>query len=200
MRDAGASVELVYVKRLDIKPCTGELSCWRSKKGKCYIKDDMQQLYSKLRRADILVLATPVYIPLPGEMQNFINRLVALMDPVEVMRAGRTRVRFHNDVGINKVVLVSTSGWWEKANFRTVIRIAKEIAEDASVEFSGAIIRPHSDLWGEDEGRTMEVLEAVKQAGYHLVKTGNIPDALIRKISQPLISRKERIRRLKEKQ
>jgi len=40
----------------------------------------------------------------------------------------------------------------------------------------------------------------VKQLDTILVKTGNIPDALIRKISQPLISRKDRIRRLKEKQ
>ena len=133
-------------------------------------------------------------------MQNFLNRLVSLMDPEEVMRDGRTRIRFKGDVGISKVVLVSTSGWWEKGNFRTVVRIAKEIAEDASVEFSGALIRPHSSLWGEDEGRTKEVLKAVRQAGYQLVKDGKISDVLLKTISQPLISRKERIRRLKNRQ
>ena len=192
MREAGAEVDLSYVKRLEIKPCTGELSCWGKRPGECYIKDDMQTLYEKLRKADILVLATPVYVPLPGEMQNFMNRLVPLLEPEEVMRAGRTRARFRRDVCISKIVLVSTSGWWEKGNFGTVVRIAKEFAEDASVEFAGALLRPHSQLWGKDEKRTSEVLQALKQAGHQLVKDGMISKETLRAVSQPLISERER--------
>ena len=74
MTDAGAGVELFYASRLDVEPCTGEFHCWYEKPGECYIKDDMELLYPELREAEILVLATPVYIPLPGEMQNVINR------------------------------------------------------------------------------------------------------------------------------
>jgi len=79
MKEAGASVELFYVKRLNIRPYVGDFHCWNVKPGECVIFDDMQMLYPKLRSADILVLATPVYIPLPGEMQNFINRLCPLI-------------------------------------------------------------------------------------------------------------------------
>jgi multimeric flavodoxin WrbA len=75
MREAGASVELFYAKQLDVKPCTGELRCLREKPGQCYIDDSMQSLYPRLRDADILVLATPIYNPLPEEMQNLLNRL-----------------------------------------------------------------------------------------------------------------------------
>lgn len=195
MKEAGASVELFYVNRLKVKPCTGELYCWREKPGKCYISDDMKLLYPKLRKADILVLATPVYVPLPGEMQNFMNRLVPLLKPILVMRAGRTRARFRQDVKISKIVLVSTSGWWEKGNFGTVLRIAKEFAQDASVEFAGALLRPHSGFLGENKEKTRNVLEAAKQAGYQLVKEGRMSNETLEIVSQPLISEEERMRR-----
>jgi hypothetical protein len=68
MKKAGATVGLFYARRLNVKPCDGEFYCWNKKPGECYIDDGMQSLYPKLREADIIVLATPVYIPLPGEM------------------------------------------------------------------------------------------------------------------------------------
>ena len=81
MKDEGASVELVYVKDCKIEPCRGEFHCWYTKPGECIIKDGMQELYQKLRASDILVIATPVYIPLPGEMQNFLNRFALSSSP-----------------------------------------------------------------------------------------------------------------------
>jgi hypothetical protein len=164
MTDAGSDVELFYTSRLKVKPCTcGEMYCWYKKPGECCIKDDMQLLYPKLREADILVLATPVYIPLPGGMQDII-----------------------------------TGGWWEKGNFGTVVRIAEEFAEDASVEFAGAVLRPHAFLMKEQGQLTEEggaVLNAVKRAGYELVNDGVVGEETLETISRPLISEDELRRR-----
>ncbi len=91
--------------------------CWYKTVGQCIFKDDMQILYPKFRDADILVLAIPVYIPLPGEMQNLINRLCPIIEPAFEFCRGRTRVRFSQEVRISKIVLVSTCGWWEMGNF-----------------------------------------------------------------------------------
>jgi len=198
MADAGADVELFYVGRLKIKPCAcGEMYCWYKKPGECCIKDDMQLLYPKLREADILVLATPVYIPLPGGMQNLINRLCPLIQPLLETREGRTRARFHKDVAIHKIVLVATGGWWEKGNFGTVVRIAKELAEDASVEFAGAVLRPHAFLM-KKKGQTTEggeaVLNAAKRAGYELLQEGRMDEETLERVSRPLISQ-EALRR-----
>jgi len=201
--DAGSEVELFYASRLKVKPCAcGGMYCWRKKPGECCIKDDMQLLYPKLREADILVLATPVYIPLPGDMQNIINRLCPLLGPFREFREGRTRARFRKDVGIRKIVLVSTSGWWEKANFKTVVRITKELAEDASVEFAGAVLRPHASLMKEKGRLTKDgeaVLNTVKRAGYELVKEGGMNKETLETVSRPLISEKELRRRYKDK-
>ncbi len=111
MREADALVGLFYLERLEIKPCMGDFHCWREKPGQCVQSDDMDTLYPKLREADILIFATPVYVPLPGQMQDFMNRLCPLLEPIVAIPEGRTRVRFHDNVAIRKIVLVSTCGW-----------------------------------------------------------------------------------------
>jgi len=192
MIDAGSDVELFYARRLKVKPCTcGEMYCWYKKAGECCIKDDMQLLYPKLREAYILIFATPVYIPLPGEMQNIINRLCPLVEPFLETCQGRTRARFHKQVKIRKIVLVSTGGWWEKANFETVVRITEEFARDVSVEFAGAVLRPHAFLMKEKGKLTKDgeaILNAVKRAGYELVKEGGMNKETLETVSRPLIS------------
>ena len=199
MMDAGSDIELFYASRLKVKPCAcGEMYCWRKKPGECCIKDDMQLLYPKLREADILILATPVYIPLPGEMQNFINRLCPLINPILENHEGRTRARFHKQVKIRKIVLVSTGGWWEKANFETVVRITEELAKVASVEFAGAVLRPHAFLMKEKGKLTKDgeaVLNTVKRAGFELIKKGRMNKETLEAISRPLVSEEELRRR-----
>lgn len=191
VKEAGATVELFYVKRLKVKDCVADFDCWWKKPGECIIKDDMQLVYPKLREADVLVLATPVYIPLPGEMQNFINRLCPLMEPILEFREGRTRAKFHDDVKIRKMVLVSTGGWWEKENMGTVVRIAEELAKDVGQELAAAVLRPHAFVMRENREKAEVVLKAAKQAGYQLVKDGRITKEVLDAISQPLVSEEE---------
>ena len=195
MADAGSHVELFYASHLKVKPCScGTMYCWTEMPGECCIKDKMELLYPRLKESDILVLAAPVYIPLPGDMQDIINRLCPLIDPVLEFRKGRTRAKFHKHVRIRAIVLVSTGGWWEKGNFGTVVRIVKDIAENTSVKFAGTVLRPHAHAMrrkGEltQDGRA--VLAAVRRAGYELIKDGLMRQETLAAISRPLISRAE---------
>ena len=191
MREAGAHVDLYYAKQLNIAPCTGEFHCWEEKPGECYQQDGMQAVYPKLREAQVLVLATPVYIPLPGEMQNFLNRLVALIDPVLVWRDGRTRARLHDDVKVRKILLVAVGGWWELGNLDTLVRIGEELAKDCDVEFASPILRPHAYYLGRSSDKAHEVLEALRKAGVEFVREGAVSKNLLEVISQPLVSKEE---------
>lgn len=195
MRAAGAAIELFYAKRLNVKPCLGEFHCWDEKPGECVTQDSMQSVYPKLRNADVLVLATPVYIPLPSEMQNFVNRLCPLIDPLLEFRDGRTRARLRDDVKIRRIVLVSTSGWWEIGNMDTVVRIAEELAKDVGQELAAALLRPHAHLMKEKKEKAKIILDAARQAGVQLIKEGRISKKLLDAISQPLISEEEYRRR-----
>jgi multimeric flavodoxin WrbA len=190
MQEAGAVVDMFYVKRLNILPCKGDLYCWTKTPGHCHIADDMQVLYPKLRTADILVIATPVYVPLPGELQHVLNRIVPLLDPVLTMRNGRTRAKLRSDVNIKHMVLVSSSGWWEMGNFGTVERIVRELAEDASVNYAGALLRPHIDWLVSEKEKAEKIVAAARQVGYQLAREGTMSKKLLSTIAQPLISQK----------
>ncbi|MEN6571033.1 MAG: flavodoxin family protein [Anaerolineaceae bacterium] len=192
MIEGGSDVEVIQASQYKIKPCScGKLYCWNDEPGECCIEDDMQLIYPKLREAEILILASPVYIPLPGAMQNVLNRMCPLLDPDLVKREGRTRARMRDNVSIQKIVLVATSGWWEIENMDTVLRIAREFAEDASVEFSGALLRPHVDFLfrgGELSTEGKAVLDAARRAGFELTEAGAICPETLAEVSAPLIS------------
>ena len=186
-KEAGASIEILHASRIKPEDCIGHMSCWYSKPGKCHIKDTMQEIYPKLREADILVLATPVYIPLPGYMQNFINRLCPLMEPRLEFNEGRTRARLRDDVRIKKLVLVSTGAWWEIQNFDPLVRIAEELAIDTGLKFSGALLRPHAQVMGRIPEKQNEIFQASFRAGTELVREGAISGDTLAIISQPLV-------------
>ena len=193
MMDAGSEVELLYASLMKVKPCScGVMYCWNDSPGECCIQDDMQSLYQKLKAVDILILATPVYVPLPGDMQNVVNRLMPLIDPKLERRQGRTRALLHKDVNIQKIVLVATSGWWEIENCDTVVRVVRELAEDASAEFAGAVLRPHADAMrtnGMISRDGQVVLDAVKRAGNELVRQGRMSQETLAEVSRPLMPR-----------
>lgn len=196
LEESGSKVELFYPSRLDIKPCScGEMYCWYREPGKCCISDDMDSVYPELKKAKTLVLATPVYIPLPGDMQNMINRLCPLILPFLEKRNGRTRARVRKDVNLQQLVLLSTCGWWEIENFMTVERITKEMAHDMNVEYVGAVLRPHAGQMWKDGNLTKDaeaVLQAVRRAGNELIDDGTFSEATLAEISSPLISEEEK--------
>lgn len=59
--DLGAETERIQVPGKNIKPCKGCTNCER--KGFCSIDDDdmTAEMYPLLRRADVIILATPIY-------------------------------------------------------------------------------------------------------------------------------------------
>ena len=191
MKKGGATVDLYYLQKMNIRPCIGELKCWRETPGECFYKDDMTGIYEKLREADVLVIATPVYIPLPGALQDFLNRLVPLLEPALELRNDRTRAKFRENVNISKFVLVSTGGWWELANFDRVIHIIRELAETSSVEFAGSLLRPHARMMRDMPDKAEEIMNAAKEAGYQFATNGMISPEIIHVISQPLISQED---------
>lgn len=75
----GAETEVVQVPRKNIRPCIGCTNCER--KGVCAIDDDdmMAEMYPLLRRAQLIILATPIYFyNATAQMKMLIDRSQAL--------------------------------------------------------------------------------------------------------------------------
>jgi multimeric flavodoxin WrbA len=61
VEDAGGAAEVIYLHGLDINPCDACDSCQDAAEIDCIVEDDMQTLYPKVREADAIVYATPIY-------------------------------------------------------------------------------------------------------------------------------------------
>ncbi len=71
----GTEVETLELRRLNIRPCLGCLGCWTKTPGKCVQKDDMEQVYTAIERADVIVESFPLYFyGLPGTLKTMMDR------------------------------------------------------------------------------------------------------------------------------
>lgn len=76
LRKTGIDVESLSVRDLDVRPCTGCESCfdgaWR-----CPIKDDGVGLLKRMKRADGIILASPVYCGgVTAQLKAIMDRMV----------------------------------------------------------------------------------------------------------------------------
>ena len=79
-QNAKISTETVVLRDEKIQPCKGCSSCQSVPEPACVIKDSMQRLYDKILRAQLIVLATPLYWwNVSSHAKIFIDRLYALM-------------------------------------------------------------------------------------------------------------------------
>jgi len=59
IEEEGLDTELITLANLDIKPCNVCLVC--KKKEQCPIDDDLFPIYTRMKEADAIILASPVY-------------------------------------------------------------------------------------------------------------------------------------------
>ena len=74
---AGHAVERISLKNKEMHFCICCLVCQTT--GKCVLADDVQAITEKVRDADIVVFATPIYYyEMSGQMKTLIDRMNAL--------------------------------------------------------------------------------------------------------------------------
>ena len=74
-KEAGHQVEKIFLRDKKINYCTGCYAC--KGKGDCAQKDDMAEVLEKMLKADVIVMATPVYFyTMNAQMKTVIDRVV----------------------------------------------------------------------------------------------------------------------------
>lgn len=69
------TVEMVSVADYKVNPCIGCNSCFTREGNQCFQKDDMAEIYVKMKSADLLVIASPVYFyGISAELKAVIDR------------------------------------------------------------------------------------------------------------------------------
>jgi len=87
----GAETELIHLTDLNLKPCDGCRTCFETKN--CVIKDDVENIFEKMVKADGIIVGSPVYFyNINAQTKTFIDR-------VGYLHLARGRKAFRNKVG-----------------------------------------------------------------------------------------------------
>jgi NAD(P)H-dependent FMN reductase len=166
---AGAEVEVVYPAKMKIAPCLADFDCWFKTPGVCRHKDDMAALMKKHKGADLLVLATPVYVDsMSGYMKLMLERLVSGAEPFFIFDGKRTlhpKTIGHRQ----KVVVISTCAFPERSTFDAVSLTFKKICENLYCDLIAELYFPGSMIFGIYPERVESQMDAVELAGREAV-------------------------------
>lgn len=73
-KSAGNQANIIAVRNMDLKFCTGCLYC--NSHDKCVLNDGMNALYTSFQNADVIVFATPIYYySVCGQLKTLLDRL-----------------------------------------------------------------------------------------------------------------------------
>ena len=72
-KDAGNNVEFISLIDKEIKFCKGCLACQKTQK--CVINDDSNKIVEKMKNADVIVFASPIYYyEMSGQLKTLLDR------------------------------------------------------------------------------------------------------------------------------
>jgi multimeric flavodoxin WrbA/protein-tyrosine-phosphatase len=131
-RDLGAATETVFVAERDIQPCKEYIVC--EKKGFCPIKDEMNAIYTLLRRAEVIVAASPVFF------YGITAQLKALVDRCQTLWARKYKLGLkdpHSDR--RKGLLLGVAATKGKHLFEGMELTAKYFFDGISAAYDGCI-------------------------------------------------------------
>jgi multimeric flavodoxin WrbA len=159
----GAEIERLYLRDLDISPCTECHGC--DETGSCVILDDMQKIYPKLLEADVIILASPIFFyGVTAWAKAVIDRSQALWakkyivnDP-SMGKRGKRRRGFFISVGATKGQKV----------FEGAILTVKYFFDALNTEYVGELLYRGVDGKGEIL-KHPKALEQAREAGRKLV-------------------------------
>jgi multimeric flavodoxin WrbA len=182
----GAEVREFQIQAMTIGPCTACLSCMHRKTGECALRDDMDIIYQELKAADLLVMASPVYLDgMSAQLKAVMDRCMCCMEPFLARdNAGRVRHTFSWRMP-EKFVLVSTAGFAETETFGPLIATFRAQVANFGSQVLGEICIPGS-IALQVAPQALELhLRLLEEAGRAIAATGKLDPELLKQLNTP---------------
>jgi putative NADPH-quinone reductase len=191
MREAGAQVEMVELRKKTIRNCSGCFSCWTKTPGVCIHKDDMtNELFPKWLESDLVVYASPLYnFTVNAVMKTFIERTLPVLEPFFLHKDGKTRhPRRHAHP---KVCFLSVAGFPEVSVFEQLSSWVNFIYGSRNLSpgpLVAEIYRPMAEALNVPffREKATKILEATRLAGQEIVESMQVSPETMKKIREPL--------------
>lgn len=120
------TVEVISVADHRVHPCTGCNACMRAEGHACAQEDDMSAIFEKLEKADVLVVASPVYL------YGISAQLKAVIDRLHTPR--------RNTLPIKKLALILVGGAELPELFDSIIVQAQLLRNFFHLEDAGMVL------------------------------------------------------------
>jgi multimeric flavodoxin WrbA/putative sterol carrier protein len=191
MREAGAEVEVIELRKKKIRYCIGCFTCWTKTPGMCIHKDDMtKEILPKYLDSDLVILATPLFhYTVNALMKTFIERTLPVLLPFFEKRDGVTKHPYRHETP--HVVVLSVAGFPEESVFDALkfyvnfmFRKQRLVAE---------IYRTSSEMFTRSSTSTniSDIREALIQGGRELVQSMKISQETMVRIKKPITNFEE---------
>lgn len=201
-REVGADCEAIILVNLRITPCLGCLTCQTEKHHlRCVFdeKDDVRFIFDKIRGADILIFATPVYVfGMSSRLKALLERFHSTAD-VDDFRVSGSGMFFHaidRDLCSKPFVTVVCCDNLEDETPKNVLSYFGTYSKFMDAPCVGLMVRNAGELTGhgKDPGkentspRIFQIYDAYVQAGKELATMGRISKITQQKANQEVIS------------
>ncbi len=190
-REAGAETETLYLRRMNINPCTGCFSCWFQTPGECVQKDDMKEVLEKILEADVLIWATPLYIyNMTAYMKAMFERILPLIKPDII--EGKDGLASHParyKAKRQRWILISNAGFPEQEHFESLLHCFDRVCTTwtRGEGFAVTILKGAGELMRYFDIEIFEpFFEAVREAGREFVETGSVSQETKARVDKPL--------------
>ncbi|MCP4139890.1 MAG: hypothetical protein GY755_06310 [Chloroflexi bacterium] len=181
MEAAGAEIELIHIRKLDLEACIGCYTCWVRTPGECIHKDkdSMVSALESYNTAELVIFGTPLYhYTMSGIMKTFIDRTLPRYEPWLIPHTTMPGMsghpeRYHYP---KKMLLVSPCGFPEFENFEVLVHTFEFIAQRENIEYIGDILRPAAEALSRRslQGLFTSYYDILRQAGEQIVREGQI--------------------------
>ena len=165
---AGAEIEYISLRDLNIAPCNECNSCYKS--GACVIEDDYQMLSSKMLEADRLIFATPIFfMTVCAQAKALIDRCQCLWAHKYVLKqplltTGRDR----------RAMVIAVGGTKSKKMFESIRLTAKYFLDVLDMNYAVNLFVNKIDAPGEIKQHPSAMDEAYR-LGRELAMTDTPP-------------------------
>jgi multimeric flavodoxin WrbA len=162
----------------------------------------MVPILQKIADADLIVLATPVYVDgMTGSLKTLLDRSIPLLHGAFELRDDHCRHALRENVKQGKIALLSVCGFTEMDNFDPLIAHVKALSKNMNRQFMGSLLRPYAWIieGGMNQGAPLGfILDAVKQAGFQLISEGKMSEETLATIASEILPRDEVIRMMQQ--
>ena len=198
----GASFKTIVLAKHKINHCIGCQVCHTETSYlKCIYedKDDVKDIFAKLREADIIIFATPVYLfNMSGLLKVFLDRINSTGDSgkLQLSKCGLFFHHIDHELCSKPFVLLVCCDNMEDETPKNVISYFRTYSKFMDAPMVGTIVRKSGRLIGHGRSpqkekqypKIYDVYDAFQQAGRELATIGKIRPESQRRTNQHIIN------------